>query len=692
MKTILALLAALLTAAAARAATPTLVPLPVEMQVRTGVFTLCPPAPAPALPGHPLVKIYADAVSQPTAEFLAAQLFQSTGWQFTVVATTNGTAVRNGVLLTTANANTNLNTEGYELTVAPDSVVVRAPASAGVFFGVQSLLQLLPPQVFAPQPAAGVAWTVPCVYVFDQPRFPWRGWMLDCSRHFFSKDEVKQLIAAMALLKLNTLHWHLVDDEGWRIEILKYPLLTQVGAWRTNINILNSGFQMALNPRASTAWNTNGLYGGYYTQADIREIVAYAQQRHITIVPEIEMPGHSTAALQAYPQFSCDTNYPYSMDDINYTYDVYSPGTPGTIPFLEDVLTEVISLFPGKYIHCGGDEVVSTIWNTYPPDETNMEQLGITPGSSTAIEQYQYWFSSQIANFLQSKGRTMIGWSEIDDDGVLGNAAVMDYEGTVATTAAEAGQPVVVCPSANCYFDSQQALNMTWSNEPPSIHPTESVPLGTVYGFEPVPSGLSAPYSTNIIGAQGNQWCEYVPSALNVQFKSYPRLCAIAELDWTPAAQKNFTGFTNRLTALEQRFTQMNFNFNRTDTNAVSVPAIGTWTPSQISATAPTTLSWNITTNVTAAGEIDVSFASTSGANGLDIAWTALLQNGTQVDLDTHSGFALSSTPTVAVTNAAVYVLRLPAYKPGATYTVSASVQGTGGTNTAGTVFLPNWN
>jgi len=359
---------------------PAIIPLPQQLQVRSGTFTLCPAQPVAGAPAQASTKILADAPSQQTAQYLAALLFKSTGFQFQILPNSGGSVVEGAVLLTTANANANLGAEGYELTVGPDSVVIRAPAQSGVFYGVQSLLQLLPPEVFAPQPAHGVQWTAPCVYVYDQPRFAWRGWMLDVVRHFFSKQEVKLLLDAMALHKLNTLHWHLVDDQGWRIQILKYPLLTQVGAWR-------NGIDFGLNPRASSAFNASGQYGGFYTQDDVRDIVAYAQQRHIAIVPEIEMPGHSTAGLAAYPQFGC-YNGSFNMDTINYHIDVYSPGTTGTFQFLEDILSEVLGLFPGQYIHCGGDEVVSSIWTTNAPDVAQMQALGINPASTTAVAQY----------------------------------------------------------------------------------------------------------------------------------------------------------------------------------------------------------------------------------------------------------------------------------------------------------------
>ena len=326
---ILSLVLAVMTSGALAAA-PALIPLPQQMQTRPGVFTLCPAQPIPGAPAQALTKILVDTASLETGQYLAALLLKSTGYQFDVRTIADDSAVRGTILLTTLNALPSLGSEGYELTVAPDSVVIRAPATAGVFYGVQSLLQLLPPQILSPRPVQGVAWVAPCVYIQDKPRFSWRGWMLDSVRHFFNKDEVKTLLDATALHKLNVLHMHLADDSGWRLEILKWPLLTQVSAWRTNT-------MFGLNPRASTSWRSDGNYGGYYTQDDMREILAYAAQRHITVVPEIEMPGHSSAALAAYPQFACGcptcANGPYSLSVTSYVGGVFCIARPETMSF-----------------------------------------------------------------------------------------------------------------------------------------------------------------------------------------------------------------------------------------------------------------------------------------------------------------------------------------------------------------------
>jgi hexosaminidase len=693
-------LALSLLSAPALAATPAIIPLPKTMTNYPGVFTLCPSQPIPGAPARATQKILVDSPSLATGQYLATMLFRSTGYQFVVA--TNGSAgpVRQAILLTTVNALTNLGAEGYELTVAPDSVVIRAPAQAGLFYGVQSLLQLFPPQILSPRTVSGVAWVAPCVYIQDQPRFPWRGCMLDVARHFFDKQEVERVLDAMALNKLNTFHWHLSDDQGWRIPIPAYPLLTQTGAWRASMDY-------GLNPRASTAYNSSGQYGGYYSTNDIAEVIAYAQQRHITVVPEIEMPCHCQAALESYPAYGCgNAAGSYDPDDIVWDIDLFSLAGPGCWTFFTNVLTTVMGLFPSQYIHVGGDEVVNstdTQWTTYSYDKTNMTALGISPsGGDTSLEAYQYWFSTNLASFIHANGRTMIGWSEIEAYNIVTNAVVMDWTGSAAVAAAEAGQYAVMSPSGSpgtpgCYLNYCETGTNGASTMPPSEPyfivggECEVLTVSNAYAFEPVPSGLTGASTNFILGAQCNLWGEYVPSPQNVEFKLFPRLSAMAELTWTPAASKSYSSFTNRLVTLEQRLTQMGINYNHESV----IAQIGTWGPT-VATKSPTytTVNYTITTNVTQAGEIDVNFYYTSGADALDVTSVALLENGVQVDIDaSYTGFAgLAEYIQSTGHNMACFVLHLPSFTPGATYTIQASIAGAGGTASSGTVYLVNWN
>jgi hexosaminidase len=678
------------------AASPALIPLPRLLQTNAGSFTLCPsqairgaPAPAPT-------KILVSNGARETGEYLATTLYKSTGFRFQIATNAGLSAVPQAILLTTNAALTNLGAEGYELTVATNSVLIRAPTAAGLFYGVQSLLQLLPPEIYSALPVTNAPWTAPCVYIQDQPRFPWRGWMLDSVRHFFTVDEVKQMIDAMVVTKLNTLHWHLDDDSGWRIEIKKWPLLTQVGAWRPYTNSFGTGTNLwGLNPRAMTPPNEDGLYGGYYTQDQIREVVAYAAQRHVTIVPEIEMPGHSTAALTAYPQFSCDggvgnclscSNVPHSLSVTSYIGGVFCIARPETMSFLQDVLTEVMDLFPSHFIHIGGDEVRFTNWNNHVLDQQMTNSLG-----TGSMQVYQSYFTQQIANWLKSKGRTMMGWSEIMNGGTVTNASLMDWLNTRAVQAATNSEYVVMAPSATLYINkwetatSDSGGGVVWSNEPPGQSGRCS--LTNVYAYEPIPATLPAPFTNFILGCEGPAWSEWIPSLQNLQFRVFPRLCAISEVDWTLASQKNWTDFTNRLETHKLRLKRMGVNFNPHATP----PVLGTWTTPL--STNYTALTWDITSSVTEPGEIDVSFCWKSGANGMDIEWAALLENGIEIDRDTHAGFTgLTPFTGASIPIRPVYILRLPARRPGAIYTLRASVSGRGGTASNGTVYRPNWN
>jgi hexosaminidase len=672
-----------LSAGVASAALLPLVPLPQVLQTNAGSFTLCPPQVIPGAPAPSPTAILVDGSGRETGEYLATLLFKSTGYRFQVGTNSGVAPVPQAILLTTNGALTSLGTEGYELTVATNSVVIRAPASAGLFYGVQTLLQLLPPEIYAARPVTGVPWTAPCAYIQDWPRYSWRGWMLDSVRHFFTKDEVKQLIDTLAYHKLNMFHWHLDDDSGWRLQIQKWPLLTQVSAWRTNM-------MFGLNPRASQSWDGTN-YGGFYTQDEAREIVAYAAQRHITVVPEIEMPGHSSSALAAYPQFACGcptcANGPYSLNVTSYVGGVFCVARPETTSFLHDVLTEVMNVFPGPYIHIGGDEVNFGNWQKHSLDQALTNTLG-----TANWQVYQGYFAQQMANWIKSQGRTMIGWTEIVNGGLITNAALMDWQNGTLSRAVQVAtnqQYVVMCPSAVMYINKWETGSsagngngVVWSNEPPAQ--SGYVPLANVYAFDPIPTGLTGVYTNYILGAEGPCWSEWIPSLQIMQFRMYPRLSAIAELDWTQASLKNWTDFTNRLIVHKQRLTQMGVNYNPSATP----PQLGTWTSTQVP-TSYATRSWDITSSVTNAGEIDVSFCWKSGANGLDIAWAALQENGVEIDRDTHAGFTYNGLVT---TNRPAYVLRLPARRPGASYTLSASIQGRGGILSTGIVYRPNWN
>jgi hexosaminidase len=515
------------------AGAPGLVPLPLKMEVGAGVFKL-----------QAWTRILVDAKAAETGRYLAERLGPATGWSFQLGAETEPPGGNILLLSTTRRANPALGAEGYELIVTEDFVVIRAPGPAGLFYGVQSLLQLLPPTVFGAKPAGRGDWTIQCVRIEDQPRFEWRGLLLDVSRHFFTKDEVKELLDLMALHKLNRLQMHLTDDQGWRIEIKSYPRLTEVGAWRKGI-----GF--GLDPKASTAYGPDGRYGGYYTQADLRELVAYGAARHITIVPEIEMPGHASAALAAYPRFSC-SGKGYTTDGGIFP-GVYCPGNEETFEFLQSILAEVIELFPGKYIHIGGDEVPKGNWQKCAKCQARKAAEGLKDE-----KELQSYFVRRLEKFINSKGRSLIGWSEILEGGLAQNAAVMDWIGGGAE-AAGAGHDVVMTPTTHCYFDYYQSKDQ--AAEPRAIG--GFLPLDQVYSLEPMPAKLEARYQSHILGAQGNLWTEYVPSFKHSQYMIFPRLCALAEVAWSAKSSRNYADFARRLRAHLERLDQLGVNYRK---------------------------------------------------------------------------------------------------------------------------------
>jgi hexosaminidase len=426
--------------------------------------------------------------------------------------------------------------EEYFLEITPNFIKIRG-RKAGIFYGLQTLLQLLPVTI---DKTAKIS----CMQIHDYPRFQWRGMHLDVSRHFFPKEFIFKYIDFLALYKMNTFHWHLTDDQGWRIEIKKYPLLTETGAWRKGTLVGHSSDEGLLTDTAT--------YGGFYTQTEIREIVSYAQARHITIVPEIEMPGHSMAALRAYPQFSCSGK----QQDVATGWGVFEHvfcTKDEVFYFLEDVLTEVMELFPSTYIHIGGDECPKTSWKKCSACQARIQSEGLK-------DEYelQSYFITRIEKFINSKGRKLIGWDEILEGGLAPNAAVMSWRGTEGgIDAAKTKHYAVMTPGSHCYFDHYQGDP---TNEPLAIGGYTTVEK--VYSFEPVPAELDEEEAKYILGAQGNVWTEYMANEKHVEYMIFPRLCALAEVVWTPSKQKDWVDFRTRLIKHFDYFDQRNINYS----------------------------------------------------------------------------------------------------------------------------------
>ncbi len=408
----------------------------------------------------------------------------------------------------------------YNLHIEGKQIVIESSGEVGIFYGVQTLLQIF--QHYGNEP-------IPQMEIKDYPRFSWRGMHLDCSRHFFSVEEIKRYLDYLALYKMNVFHWHLTDDQGWRIEIKAYPELTKIGAWRSGTMV----------GAYSNHQYDKIRYGGYYTQDQIREIVHYASQRHITVVPEIEMPGHALAALASYPQLACrDTVFEVGKRWGVYD-DVFCAGNDSVFIFLENVLKEVMTLFPGEYIHIGGDECPKTRWEDCALCQRRMQQEGLSDE-----HQLQSYFIQRIEKFLHANGRRIIGWDEILEGGLAPNAAVMSWRGTEGgIEAARMQHPVVMTPGKPCYFDHYQTVEK--DSEPLAIGGLNT--LEDVYHFNPIPENLTEEEKVYILGAQGNVWTEYMKTFSHVEYMALPRMAALSEVLWSPEDSKDYGDFRERL-------------------------------------------------------------------------------------------------------------------------------------------------
>jgi hexosaminidase len=408
----------------------------------------------------------------------------------------------------------------YDLLVDTDEIQIIGGDREGMFHGLETLVQLV-----------GMNNEVQCGHIYnDFPRYSWRGMHLDVCRHFFSKQEVEKYLDYLALYKFNVFHWHLCDDQGWRIEIKKYPKLTEIGSKRKQTMIGKPTKEQKFDGKP---------YGGFYTQEDIKEIVAYATARHITVVPEIEMPGHSLAALAAYPQYSC-TGGPFEVGTTWGVFDdVYCAGNDSTFAFLQDILSEVCELFPGRYIHIGGDECPKVRWKVCPKCQKRIKDMKLKDE-----HELQSYFIQRMEQFLNSKGKQIIGWDEILEGGLAPNASVMSWRGTQGgIDAARQGHFVVMTPGKPCYFDHYQSKSKT--SEPLAIGGFN--PLDSVYNYEPTPKSLSGTEREFILGAQGNVWTEYITTFSQVEYMCIPRMCALSEVLWTQPEKKNYNDFISRL-------------------------------------------------------------------------------------------------------------------------------------------------
>jgi alpha-N-acetylglucosaminidase len=518
-----------------------LVPLPVSLEARSGTFVITEST-----------CVSAAGEAAPEAAKLIDTLAPALGYRLRPVA--DSSEAENSIQLKINPAlERRLGREGYELEVTTQGVVLQAGQPAGLFYGIQTLRQLLPSAVCGRQKVEGVQWAVPCVRITDYPRFRWRGLLIDPARHFLPVQDVKTFIDAMALHKFNRLQIHLTDDQGWRIEIKKYPQLVESGAWMDFTTIWNGGKTDGRRP------------GGFYRQEDIRDLVRYAAQRHITIVPEIEMPAHTGAAIVSYPQLGL---YPQKLTDRppekRWTAHegVLAP-RPQTVAFMQDVLTEVMDLFPSPYIHIGGDEANIEHWKKSEEMQALIRELKLKDEA-----ELHSWFIRQMDTFLTSHGRQLVGWDEILQGGLAPGAVVMSWRGEAGgITAARAGHEVVMAPTSHTYFDYYQG--------PPEIEPKAIggfIPLEKVYQYEPIPAALDADQTKHVLGGQAQLWGEFIPNARHQQYMTYPRAAAMAEVLWSPPQGRDYEGFLPRLTAHLKRLQAMEVNYRPLDGESVSWP------------------------------------------------------------------------------------------------------------------------
>jgi len=561
-----------------------------------------------------------------------------------------------------------LGKEGYTLQVTPKGVIIKAPNPAGVFYGIQSLVQLLPTEIVA-SGKQQTKWSIPCVKITDKPRFAWRSFMLDEARHFKGEKEVKKLLDQMSALKMNVFHWHLTDDQGWRIEIKKYPKLTTVGSKRkdTETGTWGSG-------------TTSGEpHSGFYTQEQIKDIVAYAKARHITIIPEIGMPGHACAAIAAYPVLGTTKKPIEVMSLFGVAHDTYDPAAETTYTIISDIIDEVITLFPSKIIHIGGDEVRFNHWEKSATVKQLMKDKNLK-----SMADVQIYFTNRIAGIVQEKGLNIMGWNEILGDRVhshlskgkkttnLSTDAVVHFwkgNSSLATTAIEKGHSLVNSTHSSTYLDYGYG----------------SISLGKAYSFNPIFNGLDPKYHSKVLGFGCQMWGEWIPTVENMENKVYPRLAAYSEVGWSELEDKNFGKFKNRMKRQLKRWDIQGIQYAKGETIKLSASDFfnhakaGNWSPQQ------TTQDWqqqsfSTAGEIKAANTYEVAFLYSKGAHALDISEVSLLEDGKVVATDKHAGFSGGILKNI------VYKLELTSFNKNAKYTLRATTKGSGGTDSHGEV------
>lgn len=520
-----------------------IIPQPVDMVKTGGQFSL---------PATVSIGASSSASVAPVIAYLKSKITAATGKSVFLLSSTSFTTIK---LVLNPTENPTIGQEGYQLNITPKGIVIKANAAAGLFYGVQTLVQLLPKEIESKTVVKSVKWKIPCVKITDYPRFAWRGLMFDVSRHFFTVPEVKQYIDAMVRYKYNLLHLHLADDEGWRIEIKSLPRLTQVGAFSAK----RVGYFGTFAPPTA---NEPRTYGGFYTQEDIKELVKYAQERFVNILPEIDVPGHSLAAVASYPELSCTPgaenykvrsgevimDWSHGLPPVALIDNTLCPANEKVYDFMDKVITEIAQLFPFQYIHLGGDECPKNFWEKSEAVKTLMQKEGLKN-----MEEVQSYFEKRVEKIVESKGKKFMGWDEILEGGLAPNAVVMSWRGMKGgIEAAKLGHEVVMSPTTFAYIDYMQG--------DPSIESKvyATLRLDKTYQFEPVPDSVDAKL---IKGGQANLWTEQVYNIRRAEYMTWPRGFAIAETLWSPKTAKNWNNFSGRVESQFPRLEEAEINY-----------------------------------------------------------------------------------------------------------------------------------
>ncbi len=581
-----------------------IIPQPSEITVKEGSWTL---------PSDVVVSFDPQAAgAREAAEFFAGFIRPATGYPLTVAPVS--AKQKSAIVFAAPVADEKYPTEGYGVTVTPSGVTVTASDAAGFFYGAQTLCQLLPPQVFAAKKQEGVNWIMPCCTIKDAPRFSWRGWLLDDARYFFGKEAAKRYLDLMAMYKYNVFHWHLVDDQGWRLTVDAFPKLIEIGSVR-------AATQKRFN---RSQWDGKPYGPFFYTKDDIKEVIAYAAKRHIRVMPEIELPGHARAALAAYPELSCVPGYNLGTStEWKVHEDVFCAGNDQTLRFFEQVFDEVCELFDNPVIHIGGDECPKVRWKECPKCQARIKALGLKDE-----HELQSWLVGHFTQYLAKKGRRALGWDEILEGGLPKGTMVMSWRGVAGgIAAAKKGHDVVMTPTDYCYVDYHQFKVFDGYE-----YHYWDLPLEKAYSFNPC-AGIPSEQQHHILGTQANNWGEFIADVPELEWKSFPRSCALAEVAWSPQESRKFSEFKPRLATHLTRLKHLGVN-SAPMAMSSNPPAVATWKKGDFSAEwSPA--SWDITSAVKKPGKYLVVFSNTDGEGQLRIKNLKVLADDQVIEVNT---------------------------------------------------------